>query len=248
MTGKILHTHRHTRANWAEGRNMLGMCFTRTHTQHVERSGTSLCSPPKLLFTCWHIRPREDKTVSHASKCALTWLQAFSTHTRTHTCTHTHVHTLCVAQQVRIFHKSGHVCWRYALARCCNCVFYITSKWEDVNFQRHTRVHTSIRRNCSLIILVSKESPWQWQRETTAWGRGGACASYRPRSGLFPQEVSYSPQANQRTKSEMELKSNWSNFPELHYSQTACKWVTSQQKWSNERRASVSQQHDFMDL
>lgn len=31
--------------------------------------------------------------------------------------------------------------------------------------------------------------------------------SYRPRSGLFPQEVSYSPQANQRTKSETEFNS-----------------------------------------
>lgn len=31
------------------------------------------------------------------------------------------------------------------------------------------------------------------------------CVSYRPRSGLFPQEVSYSPQANQRTKFETEF-------------------------------------------
>ena len=31
------------------------------------------------------------------------------------------------------------------------------------------------------------------------------CVSYRPRSGLFPQEVGYSPQANQRTKFETEF-------------------------------------------
>lgn len=45
--------------------------------------------------------------------------------------------------------------------------------------------------------------PWPVGEKTCACAH--KCVSYRPRSGLFPQEASYSPQANQRTRFETEF-------------------------------------------
>lgn len=191
-------------------------------------SGTQLCAKPPHTHVSLGNRTHfwshadtllvlilsEDLLVK-TRQCALTY-EPFAQ-------TPTHTHTPCLAQEVRMFHKSGPACWGCAFVHCCNCVcaWVWVLHYQQVRKHTHTLTHTDShghartgsRRSRSLITVVSKESPWQWQNETTACGRGGVwecvsiclCVSYRPRSGLFPQKESYSPQANQRTKSETEF-------------------------------------------
>lgn len=196
--------------------------MTGLHT--YTHSGTQLCAetpPPPHTFhlAVAHIT---DRMLTHLYSSGVKILLRRRAHTPwIHWPTsllHTHLHTLGVhpvlLNRVRMFHKSGPACRGYASVRCRNCVcaWVLESFTLTAIEKTYTHIHAADGA-CSLITVVSKESPWQWQNETTACGRGGVwecvciclCVSYRPRSGLFPQKGRYSPHANQRTKFETEL-------------------------------------------
>ncbi len=114
---------------------------------------------------------------------------------------------------------------------CCYCVCV----WVCVCFtllasekmltvkdrQTHTHTHTHRRQTklyshyCGLQGVTMAMAEWNhglWERRCVCvcvcvyvCTYLYVCVSYRPRSGWFPQEVSYSPQANQRTKFETEF-------------------------------------------
>lgn len=128
-----------------------------------------------FLITCCHIcTPLYLLTLLCHRHLMCADSRAFSMHTCTHlhTLTHshtpfTHSHTPCLAQQVRVFHKlrpacRGHACLYIAESVCAYvCVCFTLLASEKMLTVKETHMHTGGRQSCSLITVVSKESPWQ---------------------------------------------------------------------------------------